>query len=491
MDKFDLYQDIATRTDGDIYIGVVGPVRVGKSSFISRFMQTLVLPEIEDNHRKQRIIDELPQSADGKTIMTTQPKFVPEMGEKISLGDGDGASIRLVDCVGYPIKGAVGLDEMGKARMVTTPWSDEEMEFDKAATLGTKKVINDHSTIGVVVTTDGSISGIDRKDYVESEEKVVNDVKASGKPFVILLNCKNPNDSESKRLRDQLKEKYGCCVILKNVLEMNADDMAQLLEGVLQEFPVRLIEAQMPNWLQALPRNSEIINHIISKMTEISTQVSKMKDCDMLKNLFDEDEYLNGAQLNVDYGTGTCTLSLQPKDQLFYKVLSEQSGVDIADEFVLISYIKELAGAKSEFDRIKSALEDVDNYGYGIVMPGVEDMQLQPPEIVRRGSRYGVKLKAKAPALHIMKVDVDAEVNPIIGSEAQNEEILKTWLQDFGEDAMELWKTNMLGKTLDTLAKENIGSKLGNMPQDARDKLRRTVTKIVNEGKGGVVCILL
>ena len=491
MDKFDLYQDIATRTDGDIYIGVVGPVRVGKSSFISKFMQTLVLPEIEDNHRKQRIIDELPQSGDGKTIMTTQPKFVPESGEKIYLGEGVSAGIRLVDCVGYPIQGAIGLEETGKARRVTTPWSDEEMEFDKAATLGTKKVINDHSTIGVVVTTDGSISGIDRGAYVESEEKVIADVKETGKPFVILLNCKNPDDSDSKRLRDQLSAKYDCMVILKNVLQMTADDMVQLLESVLKEFPTKLIEAKMPNWLQALPRDSEIISHIITKMAEISTQVVKMKDCDTLKTLFDDDEYLLGGQLNVDYGKGKCTLMLQPKEHLFYNVLSEQSGVDIADEFVLISYIKQLASAKAEFDRIKSALEDVDNYGYGIVMPGVEDMELAPPEIIKRGSRYGVKLRAKAPALHIMKVDVDAEVNPIIGTEAQNEEILKAWLQDFGEDAMELWKTNMLGKTLDTLAKENIGAKLGNMPQDARDKLRRTVTKIVNEGKGGVVCILL
>lgn len=492
MEKFDLYQDIATRTNGDIYIGVVGPVRVGKSSFITKFMQTIVLPSIDDMPRKQRILDELPQSADGKTIMTTQPKFVPDGGVKAKLGEGLNPNIRLVDCVGYPVRDAKGFDEGEKTRLVTTPWTEEEIPFEQAAEIGTRKVIQDHSTIGVVVTTDGSITGIKRENYVDSEERVVREMQELGKPFVVLLNSKTPHDSKSKQLRQNLEEKYGCSVLLYNILDMSAGDMADVLKEILGEFPLQMLDVELPSWLQALPRDNGIIGHILDNVTSSMDNITKMKDYVKLYDLFQDDEYLDkSGEVSVEFGKGKCTLVVKPKPHLFYEVLSEQSGQEIKDDFALISYIKELASAKSQFDRIKSALEDVDNFGYGIVVPGVEELELMPPQIVKKGGKYSVKLHAKSSSLHIMKIDVDTEVNSLIGSEASSQEILESWLQDFGEDGMGLWKTNMLGKSLDNIAKEGISNKLMTMPEDARSKMQKAVSKIVNDGKGGVVCILL
>ncbi len=492
MEKFDLYQDIATRTGGDIYIGVVGPVRVGKSSFITKFMQTIVLPNIEDIPHKQRILDELPQSADGKTIMTTQPKFVPDGGVKAQLGEGICPNIRLVDCVGYPVKDAKGFDEDDKTRLVTTPWTDEEIPFEQAAEIGTRKVIQDHSTIGVVVTTDGSITGIGRDNYVESEERVVREMQELGKPFVVLLNSKKPNDTKSKQLCQSLQEKYGCRVLLYNVLEMSGGDMADVLEEILGEFPLGSLDIELPSWLQALPRDNKVIAHIVDKVSTCMDEIAKMKDYKKLYELFDNDEFLDkSSDVKVEFGKGKCTLAVKPKPHLFYQVLSEQSGQEIKDDFALISYIKELSSAKSQFDRIKSALEDVDNFGYGIVVPSVDELELMPPQIVKKGNKYSVKLNARSSSLHIMKVDVNTEVNSLIGSESNSKEILERWLEDFGEEGMGLWKTNMLGKTLDNIAKDGISNKLMTMPEDARTKMQKAVTKIVNDGKGGVVCILL
>ncbi len=492
MEKFDLYQDISTRTEGNIYIGVVGPVRSGKSTFITRFMQTMVLPNLQDGYHKERIVDELPQSADGKTIMTTQPKFVPDGGIDVELAPGCMAKLRLVDCVGYPFEGAQGFEEGDTDRLVNTPWSDEQMPFSVAAEYGTSKVITDHSTIGVLVSTDGSILDLPREGYLSAERRVVREMKELNKPFVLLLNSKHPQDSNSIRLRDELSDEYGVPVLLKNIQEMTSQDMADMLETVLMQFPLRMVDVAMPGWMQALPRTSEIISHIIDKVCEVAKEMQVMGDYRKLSNIFDEDEFLlKDCTTSVDYGKGTCILNVTPKSELFYRVLSEQCGMEIADECQLVSYIKEFAQARNQYNKIKQALADVDNYGYGVVTPSLEDMNLQSPQIVRKGSRYGIKLKASAPAMHIMRVDVETEVNPVINTDMQNEANLKAWLEEFGEDGQGIWNTNMFGKSLNVIAKEGLNNKLMAMPEEVRGKLRKTVTRIVNEGKGGVLCILL
>ncbi|MEG1608347.1 MAG: stage IV sporulation protein A, partial [Clostridia bacterium] len=486
---FDLYQDIATRTNGDIYIGVVGPVRTGKSTFISKFMQSLVLPHIDDANRKQRIIDELPQSADGKTIMTTQPKFVPDGGVKVGLGEGLDANIRLIDCVGYPFDGAKGFDEGDKQRLVKTPWSDEELPFLEAAEIGTNKVITDHSTIGVLVTTDGSITDIARDNYVIAEERVVAELQSLDKPFVIVLNTARPLDSDTSRLRSDLQQKYNAPVVTQDVDKMTADDIAQILQTVLMQFPLKMVNIDMPMWLQALPKNSEIIKHIIAKTTSYCAEVSKMQDYKKLDGMFVDDQFItNNSVVKPDFGRGEIAVAIAPKPELFYQVLSEQCGQTIEDDFKLVSYIKELGVAKTQYDKIKTALADANEFGYGVVAPSLEDMSLMPPEIVRKGNKFGVKLHANAASLHIMKVNVETDVNPMI-ADMQDETVLQGWLDSLGEDG--IWQTNMFGKSLDDLAKEGLYGKIAGVPEDTRDKLRRAITRIVNEGKGGVMCILL
>ncbi len=492
MENFDIYQDIATRTNGDIYIGVVGAVRTGKSTFISNFVKKLILPNIGEQNRKQRIIDELPQSGDGKMVMTTQPKFVPEGGVKIKLADGVEPNVRLIDCVGYPFDGADGFMLEGKERLVKTPWSDEEMGFLKAAEIGTSKVIKDHSTIGIMIATDGSITDIPREKYIDAERKVAEELKLLGKPYVIVLNTKHPLDSQTLRLQQSMQQQYGAPVIIENLAEMGQDAIIRILKEVLMQFPLKAVDVMMPSWLQALPRTSKVIGHIIEKISSVAGKMLKMNDYTMLDNFFDEDEYVsNSTNYNADFGKGIITVNLQPHNQIFYQVLSEQCGEDISDDFHLVSYIKELSVAKKQYEKIKYALQDVEEYGYGVVTPTAEDMTLQPPEIIKKGNHYGVRLKANAPSLHIMRVDVETEVNPVMSTESSDEDMLKDWLSGFGEDYQGLWQTNMFGKTLDELAKEGLNNKLMSMPEEARGKLRKTVCRIVNESKGGVLCILL
>lgn len=489
MEKFDLYQDIATRTNGDIYIGVVGPVRTGKSTFISKFMQSLVLPRIEDVNRKQRIIDELPQSADGKTIMTTQPKFVPDGGVKVNLGEGVETNIRLIDCVGYPFEGAKGFSEGEKARRVKTPWQDEEMSFLEAAELGTNKVITDHSTIGILVTTDGSITDIERKEYVQSEERVAHELQALNKPYVIVLNSSHPTDTDTLRLRQELQEKYSSTVLIQDVAKMTSEDIVNILQAVLMQFPLKMVNVTMPTWLQALPRRSDVISNIISRVCANCKDLCKMKDYKLLENLFENsDEIVQSVAVKPDFGRGEIDIALTPVPQLFYKVLSEQCGQTIENDFKLVSYIKELSVAKTQYDKIKTALSDAEEFGYGVVVPTNEDMSLEPPEIVKKGNKFGVKLHANAPSLHIMKVNVETDVNPMI-ADMQDESMLRGWLESLGEDG--IWKTNMFGKSLDDLAKEGLYGKIAGMPEDTREKLRRAITRIINESRGGVMCILL
>ena len=491
MEKFEIYEDIKTRTNGDIYIGVVGPVRVGKSTFITQFMQKLVVPNIEEKNKKKRTVDELPQSADGKTIMTTQPHFVPNEAVNIKVANAQ-MKVRMIDCVGYVVSGVMGHTEGDKPRLVKTPWSEEELPFEEAAELGTDKVINEHSTIGVVVTTDGSVTDIPRENYLEAEERVVAQMKASGKPFVIVLNCKNPNSSECKKLSASIEKQYNVPVVPMNALEMKDEDVDKVIENVLMEFPVTSIKISMPEWLRALDYDSDIIREIANEMRGLSANLNKLSDANKNQIAFAESASFEPITVStIEAGNGTVRFNIVPKSDLFYQVLSRECGYEIADDFQLVSYIKELAIAKLEYDKIKGALEEVRQTGYGIVEPRREDMELGEPEIIKQGSRYGVKIKATAPSLHIMRVDVAAEVTPIVGNEDQSQDLAKNLVEQFETDPQSIWDTNILGKSLYSLVGDSINSKIGLMPVEAQRKMRKTLSRIVNEGKGGVLCILL
>ena len=483
MEQFDVYKDIRERTDGDVYIGVVGPVRAGKSTFISNFMNKLVLPKIKSKHVRERMQDELPQSANGKAIMTTQPKFVPGEAVTVSFGEKMDARVRLVDCVGYLVDGATGYVEDGKPRMVRTPWSDEPVPFEEAAETGTRKVISEHSTIGIVMTSDGSIdTEIARSAYVPAEERVVGELSALGKPFVVVLNSKVPESAETKKLANSLTEKYGAAVIPMDVLNMGEKDIADLLGKVLLEFPLRDVEISMDKWLQALPADNEIISSLAALITEKTSQMVKMSDCYKMQSALDGDERFSGISLDkIDAGTGKLHYTVSATPELFYKALSAACGAEIKDDFALMSKITALAKSAAEYDKIGEAMEQVKKTGYGVVTPAQGDMTLSEPEIVRQGSRYAVRLRATAPSLHIMEVDVAAEVNPVLG-EVQSEESLKTMLAGFNSDPKGIWDTQMLGKSMHELAEDKLRGKIASV---------KTLTRIVNEGKGGVICILL
>lgn len=491
MEKFQIYDDIKSRTNGDIYIGVVGPVRVGKSTFITSFMQKLVVPNITEKNSKERTIDELPQSADGKTIMTTQPHFVPNEAVKIKVANAE-MKVRMIDCVGYLVSGVMGHIEDDKPRLVKTPWSSEDLPFEEAAELGTTKVIKEHSTIGICVTTDGSITGIARSNYVEAEERVVNELKACGKPFVIVLNCKAPNSADSKKLTSQLNAKYEVPVIALNAQELKDDDVDKVFENILMEFPVKSIQVQMPQWLRALDFSSEIITEIASEMKKLGAGMNKLSEAEKSQVAFAESNCFDPITVStIDAGNGVVKFNVIPKEGLFYQVLSNECGFEIKDDFELVSYIKELAIAKVEYDKIKDALEEVKQTGYGIVEPKREDLELGEPEIIKQGNRFGVKIKASAPSLHIMRVDVETEVTPLVGTEDQSQDLAKNLVDQFENDPQAIWDTNILGKSLFTLVGDNINSKIVTMPVEAQKKMRKTLSRIVNEGKGGVLCILL
>lgn len=491
MEKFEIYEDIKSRTNGDIYIGVVGPVRVGKSTFITQFMQKLVVPNIEEKFDKERTIDELPQSADGKTIMTTQPHFVPNEAIKIKVGNAE-MKVRMIDCVGYVVSGVMGHTEGDKPRLVKTPWSEDEMPFEEAAELGTDKVIKEHSTIGIVVTTDGSVTEIPRANYLEAEERIVSQMKATGKPFVIVLNCKNPATNESKKLSSALFAKYDVPVIPMNALEMKEEDIDKIIESVLMEFPVTAIKVSMPEWLRALDYENDIIREISQEMRRISVYFNKLSDANKNQVAFAESASFEPIAVStVNAADGTVHFNIIPKEGLFYQVLSQQCGYTIADDFQLVSCIKEMAYAKQEYDKIKGALEEVKQTGYGVVEPKREDMELGEPEIIKQGNRYGVKIRASAPSLHIIRVDVETEVTPIVGNEEQSQDLAKNLVEQFGYDPQSIWDTNILGKSLYSLVGDSINSKIVLMPVEAQRKMRKTLTRIVNEGKGGVLCILL
>lgn len=491
MDKYEIYSDISKRTDGGIYVGVVGPVRTGKSSFITRFMETLVLPNMSSKHKKDVATDEMPQSAGGKTIMTTQPKFVPAEAVAIILKDKAQVNVRLIDCVGYMVEGALGHEEGAKPRQVKTPWSDKPMPFEKAAEIGTRKVIEEHSTIGILVTSDGSITEIPRANYVKAEERVVKELKAINKPFVIVLNSKTPESEDAKRTRDNLEEKYSIPVILLNVLAMTMGDITDILEKILLEFPMKGFEIKLPKWISALPYESRLITEITDKVKAV-TGVSKMRDYKLLEKALSEIPPLNAPDsFNVKLGEGSVSFEMSAKEGLFYKVLSEECGEEIKDEFNLISYVKSLSEARKEYVKLKDALKDVEEKGYGVVNPLLDEMKLEEPEIIKHGGRFGIKLKASAPSLHIMRVDVKTEVNPFVGTEQQSEDLIKYLLSEFENNPKGLWETNMFGKPLNSLVKEGLTNKIAYMKPETQAKMRKAISRIVNEGKGGVICILL
>ena len=489
MENYSVYEDIASRTNGDIYIGVVGPVRTGKSTFIKRFMEELVIPSADESKRAV-MTDELPQSAAGKTVMTTEPKFVPAQAATISVREGAEASVRLVDCVGFAVEGAGGFEEDGSPRLIKTPWSDQAIPFEKAAKLGTEKVIREHSTIGILMTTDGSITEIPRTAYVSAEEHAVSELKEIGKPFVILLNCREPETQEA--LRASLEDKYGVPVLAVNAEKLSEPEILRILQKVLFEFPVTGIDIRLPKWVQSLPESSKVVSGLLSRLRKIAPSLVKMKDCLLLENLFgDEDAFVNPDNINMELGKGRAELSVEAREGLFYEVLSEECGENIPDDFSLMRYVKSLADSKRSYDRIREAFEEAEANGYGTVAPGEEDMSLEAPKLIRKGSGYGVNFRATAPSYHIVKVEVTGEVNPIIGTQQQGEDFVREILADYEEYPEKVWATNIFGKTLRELVSEGLEEKAGAMSPDLRKKMRRTITRIVNEGRGGVICILL
>ncbi len=493
MEEFDVYKDISERTDGDIYIGVVGPVRAGKSTFITNFMNRLVGPKIKSKHVRERMTDELPQSANGKAIMTTQPKFVPGEAVSVNIADNIDIRIRLVDCVGYLIDGATGHLENDKPRMVKTPWSDEAIPFEQAAEIGTQKVITEHSTIGVVMTSDGSIdTELARAAYVSAEERVVNELKSLGKPFIVVLNSKVPQSTETVKLAASLSDKYETAVIPLDVLNMTENDIKDLFAKVLMEFPLRDVEFKIDKWLQALPMDNEIISSLLAKIADKTAAMKKMSDYKAVDEAFVEgSDFASVTVSAVELGKGKVTYELAAKPELFYKALSASCGMEITDDFALMSNMKELVHAKKEYDKISVALESVKKTGYGVVAPSLDEMTLEEPQIVKQGSHYGVKLKASAPSLHIMEVDIAAEVSPVMGAEEQSEDMVKNMLASFETNPKGIWETDMFGKSMHVLVNEGLNNKLNSLPGDTQKKMRKTLSRIINEGKGGVICILL
>ena len=492
MDNFDIYKDIAERTQGDIYVGVVGPVRTGKSTFIKRFMELMVIPKIDNPHKKERAKDELPQSGSGKSIHTTEPKFVPNEAVEIDFEGGTKFKVRMVDCVGYIVKGALGYAEGEAPKMVTTPWYDYEIPFEEAAELGTKKVINEHSTIGLLITTDGSITGIERKEYLEAEERVVDELKSINKPFIMVLNSKNATAPETIALARDLEEKYDVPVQVMDVINMNEEDIASIFQRILKEFPVKEINIDMPEWIENLSSKHWVKINFMKFLKDMCKDIFKVRDINKSLLSFKEVDFLDSARLDeMNMGEGTARVNIIPKQELFYKILGETCDCEIRGENDLLTLMGEFSKAKIEYDKIAEALRDVKEKGYGLVAPQLSEMTLEEPEIVQQGGRYGVKLKASAPSLHFIKADIQTEVSPIMGTEKQSEEFYKSILEQFDNDKSQIWQSNMFGKSLEVLVKEGLQNKLFKMPDDVQVKIQRTLQRIINEGNGSLICIIL
>ena len=492
MEYTDLYRDISERTKGDIYIGVVGPVRTGKSTFIKRFMDLLVIPNIENGYGRERAKDELPQSAAGKTIMTTEPKFVPNEAVDISLDDALSFKVRMIDCVGYLVPGASGHLDGDEPRMVNTPWADERIPFAEAAEMGTKKVINDHSTIGVVITTDGSISDIPREDYLEAEERVIRELRAINKPFVILLNSTQPYAPESEKLRQEISDRHGVPVMITNCAQLKIEDIHAIMEKVLYEFPVKEIRINFPKWIETLSADHWLKQDFIRSVKEMVVDIGKLREMKDCSGILELNEHIKKAYLErIALGDGSVHIEVNVDDGLFYRILSETTGMDIAGEYQLIATIKVLAEAKKEYDKIKYALEEVRLKGYGIVTPATDEMKLERPTLVRHGSKYGVKIRASAPSLHLIRADIETEISPLVGNEEQSADLITYITQEMDEDPNKIWDLNMFGKSMHEMVRDGLQNKLFRMPEDAQMKFQETLQKIINEGSGGLICIIL
>lgn len=492
MTDLGIYADIASRTGGDIYIGVVGPVRTGKSTLIKRFIEYLVLPNIEGDFVRERAKDEMPQSGSGRTVMTTEPKFIPEEAVKIELDENASFRVKLIDCVGYIVPGAIGHIEENLPRMVMTPWSAEPLPFEQAAELGTKKVINDHSTIGLVVTTDGSIGEIPRESFVSAERRVVDELKAINKPFIMVLNCLHPQSGQSQALANELEQAYDVPVIPLNCLDMTDSDIKEILRNVLYEFPVSEIKVSMPSWVEVLEEDNPLKQSLYDEIRECSLRLNRVGE---IKDSFDsfsvENDRIKARMESLNLGEGSAKIEIKIPDKIFYSILGEKSGFEIEDEQSLFRIMNDLSKVKKNYDKVSAAIEQVTEEGYGIVSPSIEDLQLEEPEIVKQPGGYGVKLKASAPSIHMIRANIETEVSPIVGTERQSEELVKFLLKEFEEDPKKIWESNMFGKTLHELVGEGLNNKLSHMPNDARAKLSETLQRIINEGSGGLLCILL
>lgn len=494
MERAELYRDIALRTQGDIYIGVVGPVRTGKSTFIKRFMDTLVIPEIDNEYVRERVIDELPQSGTGRTVMTTQPKFVPNDAVTIRIGDDESTelSVRAIDCVGFMVEGALGGSEEDVPRMVRTPWFDHDIPFDEAAEIGTRKVITEHSTVGIVVLTDGTITGLTRDAYAKAEEKVFDEINRTGKPYAVILNSTKPTAAETIDTAKALSEKYGVEVMPIDVMSMTDSDIGKLLENVLLDFPLRTVKIELPRWVKPLGIDHPITEKLLDSVRKSMTGLSKMKDhCLLAESLPESEDFYKPELIKATLGDGCVTYRLVPKEDAFYRVLSSECGFEIKDEFELMSSLKEFVEAKREYDRVAAALKNAQEFGYGLVPPEIDAMQLDKPEIVHHGNRFGVKLKARASGLHIIRVDLESEVNPLVGTAEQGEELAEYLMNTFETDPDKLWSTNIFGKPIYDLVKDGMTGKVNALPTDVQMRLRETINRMVNDGCSGLICILL
>ena len=492
MSNSNLYSELAARTNGAILLGVVGPVRTGKSSFIKRFMETLVIPRIENAFLRERAKDELPQSASGKTIMTAEPKFVPENAVSIRLGDNTELSVRLVDCVGYMVEGAAGQMEDGQERMVTTPWFDHEVTITEAAEKGTYKVITEHSSIGIVVTTDGTIGEIPRENYEAAEARTIEELKAIGKPFIVLLNSTVPRSEACAALAQSIARKYSVRCIPVDCLHMSEKDIDSILRSVLEEYPLKAVGIFLPEWLDALPKENELRSELYSAIAEASVNMEKIKDCGAFLEQLNQHEQIESARLvQNDLGSGQSEIVIQLPRALYYASISAQTGLNIENDRDLILFLSEMSAVKADYDRLQSALEDVRAKGYGVVMPDSSQMLLEEPQIVRQGGKYSVKLKANAPAIHMIMTDVETEVTPAIGGEGASEDIINFLLQGFDGDVNRIWQSNIFGKSLNDIAEEGLAAKIESLPENVKEKLRDTLERIINEGSGGLICILL
>lgn len=487
-----IYADIRSRTGGNIYIGVVGPVRTGKSTFINRFLENVVIPRIETEAERMRATDEMPQSSGGKTIMTTEPKFIPEEAVSIHVGESAHLSVRLVDCVGFVVPSAIGYIEEDTPRMVKTPWADEEMPFNMAAEIGTKKVITEHSTVGLVVTTDGSFTDIPRAEYEIAEKRVIQELKAMNKPFVVLLNTLDPLAESARKMAADMSDEYGVSVLAVNCLELDEAAIEQILSDVLFEFPVGQIEIKVPEWVLSLEKEHWLRSDIFQTIQSALDEVKNLRELHRLTEHLVQSEFIDTASItDVDLANGYAVIQTTTEEGLFYRVLAEKTGVNVNNEQELMKVIRDLSDTKAKYEKVRNALEEVERTGYGIVMPDLSELTLEEPELMKQGGRYGVRLKASAPSIHMLRADIMSEVAPIVGSESQSEDLVLYLMKQFEENPQEIWNSDIFGKSIYSIVNEGLNSKLARMPSDARGKLRQTVERVINEGCNGLICIIL